>query len=402
MINLQDIIGKRWYMGKGRTPTLVDQIDELTIGSASISLVSLRFREGESDLYLLTENDDFIGPLLYRALGKTVGSKSFRSKKGIFSFVTYSESGQDDLESLKPISAEQSNSSFVAPGKIFFKIFRRLQAGAHPEEEVLRFLNEQGYQGSPELLASCRYTSDSGKTFVLGILEKHLPDAQNAWDVFTREPTVEKAYELGCETARMHNALREMDGCEAPSEMPPIEKLRRLLEQSATASGFPDAAGNDELIAVQAILPRLQKIWNETAPNKSAIFKPQRIHGDFHLGQVLMTPDAQFKMIDFEGEPTRSLEFRRGLRSPAVDVAGMIRSFAYAEAVSKKNMDNVRHAFIQGYAKTANVPEDALQQELKPYIIAKAIYEACYELEFRPDWFWIPARALIQLANPRE
>lgn len=411
MINLQDIIGKRWYMGKGRTPTLVEQIDELTIGSASISLVSLRFREGEPDLYLLTENDDFIGPLLYRALGKTVGSKSFRSKKGIFSFVTYRKFGRDDLESLKPISAEQSNSSFVAPGKIFFKIFRRLQAGAHPEEEVLRFLNEQGYQGSPELLASCRYTGDDGKTFVLGILEKHLPDAQNAWDVFTREPTAEKAYELGCETARMHMVLREMDGCEAPSEMPPIEKLRRLLEQSVTASGFPDAAGNDEcksaarndeLTAVQVILPHLQKIWTETAPNKSAIFKPQRIHGDFHLGQVLMTPDARFKMIDFEGEPTRSLEFRRGLRSPAVDVAGMIRSFAYAEAVSKKNMDNVRHAFIQGYAKTANVPEDALQQELKPYIIAKAIYEACYELEFRPDWFWIPARALIQLANPRE
>ena len=402
MTNLQDIIGKRWYMGKGRTPTHFEQIDELTIGSASISLVSLRFREGEPDLYLLTGNDDFIGPLLYRALGKTVGSKSFRSKKGIFSFVTYSKFGRDDLESLKPVSAEQSNSSFVAPGEIFFKIFRRLQAGAHPEEEVLRFLNEQGYQGSPELLASCRYTGDDGKTFVLGILEKHIPGAQNAWDVFTREPTAEKAYELGSETARMHNALREMDGCEAPSEMPPIEKLRRLLEQSATASGFPSAAGNDELTAVQAILPRLQKIWTDTAPNKSAIFKPQRIHGDFHLGQVLMTPDARFKMIDFEGEPTRSLEFRRGLRSPAVDVAGMIRSFAYAEAVSKKNMDNVRQAFIQGYAKTANVSGNALQQELKPYIIAKAIYEACYELEFRPNWFWIPARALIQLANPGE
>ncbi len=400
MTNLQDIIGKRWYMGKGRTPTHFEQIDELTIGSASISLVSLRFREGEPDLYLLTENDDFIGPLLYRALGKTVGSKSFRSKKGIFSFVTYSKFGRDDLESLKPISAEQSNSSFVAPGKIFFKIFRRLQAGAHPEEEVLRFLNEQGYQGSPELLASCRYTSDSGKTFVLGILEKHIPGAQNAWDVFTREPTVEKAHELGRETARMHMALREMDGCEAPSEMPPIERLSGLLEQNAAR--FRVGARNDEFTAVQSILPRLQKIWTDTAPNKSAIFKPQRIHGDFHLGQVLMTPDARFKIIDFEGEPTRSLEFRRGLRSPAVDVAGMIRSFAYAEAVSKINMDNVRQAFIQGYAKTANVPEDALQQELKPYIIAKAIYEACYELEFRPGWFWIPARALIQLANPGE
>jgi maltokinase len=115
-----------------------------------------------------------------------------------------------------------------------------------------------------------------------------------------------------------------------------------------------------------------------------------------------MTSDKHFKIIDFVGEPTRSLEFRRGLRSPAVDIAGMIRSFAYAEAVSKKSMDKIRLAFIEGYAKTANISENALQQELKPYIVAKAIYEACYELEFRPDWFWIPEKALEEFANPGE
>ena len=383
MIDLQDITPKRWYMGKGRTPSRIDQIDELSIDGTAISIVSLQFPEGDSDLYLLIENEIVFGPLLYRAFGKSVGSKSFRSRNGIFSFITHSDFSRNDLESLKPISAEQSNSSFVAPGKLFFKVFRRLQAGAHPEEEMLRYLSDQGYHGTPSLLGSCRYTSNDGSTYILGILEGLIPNTENAWDVFNKAPSAEAAFELGCETARMHSALREMDGCTPPSEEPPVEKLERLLAES----------GHDK-----SIVDRIKVSF----PRESALFKPQRIHGDFHLGQALMTPDRHFKIIDFEGEPTRSLEFRRGLRSPAVDIAGMVRSFAYAEAVSKKNMDIARQAFIQGYAETANVPEDALQQELKPYIVAKAIYEACYELEFRPDWFWIPAKALEEFANPGE
>lgn len=383
MTDLQNITGKRWYMGKGRTPSRIEQIDELSIGGAAISLVSLQFPEGDFDLYLLIENEIGFGPLLYRAFGKTVGSKSFKSRNGFFSFVSHSEFLRDDLKALKPISAEQSNSSFVAPGKLFFKVFRRLQAGEHPEEETLRYLSDQNYQGTPPLLGSCRYTSNDGNNYVLGILEGLIPNTENAWEVFNREPSAEAAFELGCETARMHKALREMDGSAYPSEDPPVEKLEKLLAE----------AGHDKSIVGKIKMPQR---------GQSALFKPQRIHGDFHLGQVLMTPDKHFKIIDFEGEPTRSLEFRRGLRSPAVDIAGMVRSFAYAEAVSKKNMDNARQAFIQGYAKTANIPEEALQQELKPFIIAKSIYEACYELEFRPDWFWIPEKALKELANPGE
>ena len=386
MIDLRDITEKRWYMGKGRTPSRIEQIDELSIGNSTLSIVSLQFPEGDSDLYLLIENEIVFCSLLYRSFGKAVGSKSFKSRNGNFSFITHSDFSHDNLEALKPISAEQSNSSFVAPGKLFFKVFRRLQAGKHPEEETLRYLSDQGYQGVPSLLGSCRYTGNDGNTYVLGILEKLIPNTENAWDVFNRESSAEAAFELGCETARMHNALSEMNGCASPSEEPPIEKLKRLLAERRS----PVAAGYD-----------ISKI-QVPHPSQSAIFKPQRIHGDFHLGQVLITPGRHFKIIDFEGEPTRSLEFRRGLRSPAVDIAGMIRSFAYAEAVSKKSMDKVREAFIQGDAKTANIPEEALQQELKPYIVAKAIYEACYELEFRPDWFWIPEKALEEFANPGE
>jgi len=102
-------------------------------------------------------------------------------------------------------------------------------------------------------------------------------------------------------------------------------------------------------------------------------------------------------MIDFEGEPTRSLDYRRTVRSPAVDIAGMLRSFAYAGAVAKNDPTEAQKAFVTGYSKVSGISIDEIEKECKPYILAKAIYEACYELEFRPDWFWIPSKALLEL-----
>ena len=122
---------------------------------------------------------------------------------------------------------------------------------------------------------------------------------------------------------------------------------------------------------------------------------PQRIHGDYHLGQLLYK-DGKFIVLDFEGEPTRTLEYRRRLRSPAADIAGMLRSFAYASAIrSDKEFEQVTaEAFLQGYSQESSISVPQLKEDASPYVLGKAIYEACYELEFRPDWFWIPERAL--------
>ena len=110
----------------------------------------------------------------------------------------------------------------------------------------------------------------------------------------------------------------------------------------------------------------------------------------------MLYKDGKFIVLDFEGEPTRTLEFRRRLRSPAADIAGMLRSFAYASAVrGDKEFEQVTaEAFLQGYSRESGIPVPQLKEEASPYVLGKAIYEACYELEFRPDWFWIPERAL--------
>ena len=147
-----------------------------------------------------------------------------------------------------------------------------------------------------------------------------------------------------------------------------------------------------------------------------------RIHGDYHLGQVLHTPSNNFMVIDFEGEPSRSLEERREKASPLRDVAGMLRSFAYAAATLAMSVEktqdvptrelraarwerDVRTAYLEGYLVTGDeddadfLPEDTahVRQLLNLFEAEKAFYELAYELNNRPAWAWIPMRGISKL-----
>jgi len=402
MVDCKNITAQRWFMGKNRKLLSVDTIDNLTLGGGLLSIAKVQFQSGEQDHYLLVENAERIGDFFKEAFPAKAGTHSFQGTCGNFQFTTHRDFDPQELGTLRPLSAEQSNSAFVVPGKFFFKIFRRLQAGSHPEEETLSYLNRLRYTAVPQFFASCRYECANGDSFVLGILENHLEQACSAWDYFVNNSDADAAFALGSETARMHITLAKMKGCKAPSEEPPFEKLQLLLSQGCDRA---ETAADSHKEQLRQILPRLKNLWECSTGKGPSLFAPQRIHGDFHLGQVLAQKngsDYRFTMIDFEGEPSRTLEFRRGLRSPAADIAGMIRSFQYAEAVGNKPSGGLQKSFMEGYAQAAGLNSDQLWAEARPYIIAKAVYEACYELEFRPDWFWIPAKALIQLADPGE
>ena len=152
-----------------------------------------------------------------------------------------------------------------------------------------------------------------------------------------------------------------------------------------------------------------------------------RYHGDYHLGQVLRTGD-DFIILDFEGEPARSLVERRAKHSPLKDVAGMLRSFSYASSAvlfevwterewsveEKKALqswallweDLLTHQFLKGYCEAASLhteprymPENhaAFQQVVKTFVVEKAFYELNYEFNSRPDWIPIPANGLLRL-----
>ena len=374
-------------MGKGRKVNSIEEYDSFPCGGTKVSIIKVCFEKGECDYYATIEDESKIGAVLAEYFGQSFS--------------------KEVLLHAKPLNAEQSNSAFYSKGEFFFKLYRRLQVGEHPEAEIMKHLSQKTAQGfpkiAPEFYGDFSYTKDGDKR-TLGILEEHIPDAKNAWEIFTDKQNGDTefyknaSWQLGRTTATMHKALKDLEGTAPQAEEVPYDKLIGLLK----AKGKMDLVARVESIRTQQgkEIPGLARndIRGSGDDKQNANIPrlvPQRIHGDYHLGQLLYK-DGKFIVLDFEGEPTRTLEFRRRLRSPAADIAGMLRSFAYASAVrGDNNFEQLAaEAFLQGYSQESGIPAPQLKEEASPYILGKAIYEACYELEFRPSWFWIPEKAL--------
>jgi predicted trehalose synthase len=443
MERIQDIASKRWFMGKGAKVDSITEEARTPIAESAISIIRVNFNaceNHEADLYAIIENEDNIGNMLAEIVsggtcsvcGTSSGQIVFE-RAGNFSI----DSLREKLQAIRPLDAEQSNSAFASK-ELFFKLYRRLQAGRHPEVEILGRLESAGFESIPHYYGSCRYIDAAGNEYALGILEERATGMQDAWAFFTQgaqcagnlaqdaqsaldaqdarpqEKLAQAAFGLGEATARMHMALKGIPGEECGPIEIPFDKLERLLRMAGDLGS--------ELSTKLATLRQISdKLFSQADIAQQATFLPQRVHGDYHLGQVLVAaqsftkqasgapftntqPSAariapDFKILDFEGEPSRSLKYRRALRSPAVDIAGMLRSFQYAGATANYDSATCERAFLEGYAQTAHIDAAALETACAPYVLAKAVYEACYELEFRPGWFHIPARALLELAD---
>lgn len=390
-----DITSKRWFMGKGQPVRQIDEMDRIEIAGCTLQILQVEFENNSRDLYATIEDESKTGVLLAECFGGAPSVQIFKTDKGQFVFTRTSKIDKDALGQAIALGAEQSNSAFFVKGKYFFKLFRRLHAGLHPEQEILLQLNKKGFEGVPQLLGYAEYQTN-GNSYAIGILENHVDGAKNAWDIFTGEPTPfleHAAWLLGQTTAKMHQALKGLKGTGSQPEKPPFEKLIKLLKANRKKDLVP---------LVNKLTCSQESLLTKTT---QGCFVPQRIHGDYHLGQLLFN-GTNFTVLDFEGEPTRTLDFRRRLRSPAADIAGMLRSFAYAEAVRQANIPEEKRSaepssyglnFLIGYSQESGIPIKQLEEESRPYILSKAVYEACYELEFRPDWFWIPEKALKEL-----
>ena len=163
-----DITKERWFMGKGREISGIREYDSINLGGTKVAIIEVLFESEGSDLYAVIEDESKIGAILAEYFGNHFP--------------------KDILLQAKPLNAEQSNSAFYSKGKFFFKLYRRLQAGKHPEAEILEHLNQKEAQGSPKIAP--KFYGDfcykkSGETRTLGILEEHIPDAKNAREIFT-------------------------------------------------------------------------------------------------------------------------------------------------------------------------------------------------------------------------
>ena len=375
-------------------------------------------------------------------------------------------------------SAEQSNTSVLFGDRLILKLFRHPEPGLNPDCEIGKFLTEETrFANIPPFGGSIEYWKEGEAATTLGMLQglvanqgdgwqwmleeleryyennaqgiipqeaSHSPDGNAApvgterASAFAREHAgvaVDAAVVLGKRTAEMHLALASSKTNAAFSPEPISTEYLETLQTAINAQALHayeqlkkamSALADDAFELAAFLQSRRTRTLNDIglADLSQMDGKLTRIHGDYHLGQVLRVK-TDFVILDFEGEPARSLALRRAKHSPLKDVAGMLRSFNYAawaemmKYVSRRPEDLARlepwarlwdlsvsaeflHAYRETIRGSALLPsnESAIRSLLDLYLLEKAFYELLYELNSRPDWVKIPLMGIASLLQP--
>jgi maltose alpha-D-glucosyltransferase/alpha-amylase len=339
--------------------------------------------------------------------------------------------------------AEQSNSSCVVDRKAVIKLFRRVTPGIHPEVEMGRVLTQRGFTGIPPLLGEVTRRDSEAAIAAVGIVQGFITNQGDGsgWtkemlmrivdeqSVAPRDRNPFGSYEafarvLGRRTGEMHTVLAQpTDNPDFAPEAATEKTVQLWLKQAQWQLETAFLALENYTGNARTSLHRLNEQRDDILRALQGLLLPNRgaactrIHGDFHLGQVLVA-GSDVIIIDFEGEPLKPLSERRAKLSPMRDVAGMIRSFDYAAGVVEREgqlsaagrghvrahslLDQFRYAaeaaFLAGYEDGRGKPLSRKERHLiRAFAIEKAAYEIVYEAANRPDWIDIPLRGLAAL-----
>ncbi|HXH88628.1 MAG TPA: phosphotransferase [Gaiellaceae bacterium] len=447
LVLLGTIASQRWFGGKSRDvldarvldagiapggpPLLAFGIVEVRYGLQSHDLyhLPLGFRPSDEgwNESVIAEVDGWIvydaiaDPALVRELVGLMRSGA-TLRLGEAAIVCRGADGLGDrageLSSIRPMGAEQSNSSVVLDERLALKLYRRIEAGVNPELELLRFLTEKGFEHIAALEGYIAYEGRPLET-TLAILQRFVPSHGDGWklalDTIASDPEwlPSHARRLGEVTARLHNALGSEVGNPQFSPEEPSSETLALLSASIDEEIEGVFAGLPDLEALLPIAGRAEEVRDRLRmlTHIGSVGKMIRHHGDYHLGQALWTNEEDWLILDFEGEPARSVPDRRRKRSPLRDVAGMLRSFAYAASASKLQRgvdpppdweERCRSEFLAGYLAAVDATllpggEQAIERLLTVFELEKAVYELRYELNNRPDWVGIPVAGILRM-----
>jgi maltokinase len=442
------LVHQRWFAGKHQP------IDEIRIAAAT------RLRDDDPELwYLLVEvvqgeaSDVYQVPVSLRhqpgdrldhvLVGEIDGRFAYdalHDKEATAELLRRFEA-QDDLDALtfhtEPgaelpvgvvslvLTAEQSNTSLAYGDAALLKVFRRLAPGVNPDVEIHDALTRANCEYIAPLLGwlDGAWTDRSGERREAGLamLQKFLVTATDGWALATasvRDLYAEadlradevggdfagESERLGMATAEVHHCLADV----LPTRILSTEDVRAMA--ALMQARLDTAVGM--VPELTPLAPALGRAFDDLARLEETV-DAQRIHGDYHLGQVIRTV-VGWKLVDFEGEPEKPLAERVALDSPVRDVAAMLRSFDYAArhllVVDHPGSEQIayraeewaernRSAFCDGYAKIAGRDPRDLDVLLRAHEIDKVVYEAVYETRNRPSWLAIPMAGAERLAG---
>jgi maltokinase len=389
----------RYQIPVGVRDELPDRLEHVRIGSCA-------WDGRERHVYDALHDASLTGHLL---TGMNAGRRV-----GALAFHRVPRENIDTSQRSLVLTAEQSNTSLVYGDEYILKLFRQLNPGVNPELEVITAL---AAAGSTHVARPYGWieTELDGEPTTLAIMQEYLPTANEGWtmaltsvrDLYACPPGIPaedaggdfaaEAYRLGEATAEVHREMAQAfpTGVIEPPEIKRMtERFRRRVER-AVAEVPP--LGAHAGVAVEAF-ERLAETEHDVAV--------QRVHGDYHLGQVMRTP-VDWVVLDFEGEPGQPLTERRALDSPLRDVAGMLRSFDYAsrhlladhpgalelEGRAREWAARNRAAFLEGYSAGGGQIRGDDAVLLRALELSKAVYEVVYEARNRPSWLPIPLAA---------
>jgi maltose alpha-D-glucosyltransferase / alpha-amylase len=373
---------------------------------------------------------------LLRHLVKSIGeSRTLKTERGELRFTptaAFAQLAGGEVATLTPGAqhTQNTNTSVVLGDRLFLKAYRRLRPGLHPELEVGRYLTEVAkFKHCVPLAGYVEYFSQEKETNTLALLQAYVPNQGDAWsytlEYLERFAESKRTAEghggflalmqtLATRTAELHRAF-------AAARNDPAFTPEPLTTEDVSAWR---ARVREEAAQTIALIGDLKDKKNEILAFIDACAAPQqrslrtRHHGDYHLGQVLVS-NNDFLIIDFEGEPSRPLAEARRKHSPLRDVAGMLRSFSYARGSTAMRERPVpagpevgdalrdweaqtRKAFVDAYAdatKDSGLYEsfDDVRGLLRLAEMEKVLYELRYEKGNRPNWLHIPLQGLTAL-----
>jgi maltokinase len=440
------VSGQRWFGSKARDVGEFNVLDIVLLREAepqlAIVIVEARFRAGTHELYQVPIGIRTVGgwehgvivrdgeTVVYDALtdpeqtavlaGMLAAGASLERPVGCVRFHWEDSAGTLAASpSMRAMNAEQSNSSVVFDERLILKVFRRIEPGINPELEMLRFLAAHGFAEIAPLAGWYEFTGELMEA-TLGVMQTFIGSARDGWELALDalaardDGFLDRVCELGEVTGRMHSVLASdaSDPDFAPEEPSDEnvslitatidEQIERLFLDLPDEPALAPIAGRGE-----EIRDHLQRL-SHTGIGGRLI----RHHGDYHLGQTVHGSGG-WVVLDFEGEPGRPLRDRRRKRSPLRDVAGMLRSFAYAASAVEMLRGvpapsgwegRARERFLEGYMSAVDLAllpagQQAIDKLLAIFELEKALYELRYELNNRPDWVGVPVAAITQLLD---